>query len=171
MVRHGHRESIKDNKQSQLTLLGRQESYALGAERRLEYSKSLLPPRYSPRQHLFISTNYDRTEQTAIEIFQGWYPLENPTMSEKHALAFDLSKSMFNPARETSLHAAILIRNSTRAVAVARTTSLPDALFQGNDQCPAFRRIIIEHDFDMQHVHDLILDSFRPQVGLLDQYY
>lgn len=124
--------------------------------------KSLLPTEFSPKQHVFLSTNYDRTEQTAIEIFQGMYPLEPNLMTELCARASDHSKSLFNPLKDTSLHKALVDGECSQALAVARTTQLPDALFQNKTICPEFTRVIGGHNFDMEGVKRKIQQKLRP---------
>ena len=120
---------------------------------------------------MFISTNYDRTEQTAIEVFKGMYPLESTTLSSRLSLASDFSKSMFNPVKDTCLHHAIHDPTSTPARAIFRNDNLPDAVFQDKQKCPKMARIVFHHAFDMAAVHRDLCEKLAPQLSLLQPFY
>ena len=74
----------------ELTLGGHRMHYLLGVYNRKRYIPKLLPEKFDPHDIYIISSNYNRTVQSALSQLQGLYPKD---ISNK---LNDIQKKIFN---------------------------------------------------------------------------
>ena len=121
-------------------------------ERREEYvGNGLLRSTYHPKQSIFASTDTDRTFATAIEFFQGFYPLESTQLASQPLQDI---KQLFNPLENTQFTNMLTSsENQSQASIVTRIHRSRNPMHFDEVECPLISEFLKNDYFDIMKMH------------------
>ena len=163
MMRHSHRppqrHTTGTNWNLKITELGKKEAYMKGMERREEYvGNGLLRSEYRPKQSIFASTDTDRTFATAIEFFQGFYPLESTQLASQPLQDI---KQLFNPLENTQFTNMLTSsENQSQASIVTRIHRSRNPMHFDEVECPLISEFLKNDYFDKERVVQFLISDF-----------
>jgi len=159
-MRHAHRESFASGARNKgITELGQEEAFKKGQQRMHQFTKDtpLLAGTFNPNQVLFVSTDTQRTEETARKVFQGMFPFF------KHTAKGELvkpSKFLYHPLKKTTYQSMIESSISQQtdsnqqcfASPVLRINKEFQSMHTNEFTCPRLRKHIVNDEFDSKAV-------------------